>query len=236
MKRNEAKVSVSTVFLVLAILVIIVMGYFMYKLNIEKNDSINQAKTLDTKIGELESSLKNLQETKETEDEGKTELSNLEYIENFNNSITKELGKDNMIYIPLSKFDYENGTGYLSVNNKNEAYIYLDTIEGYNDASSTKKIADNVVNAWYCEEGQVPGNNFIVFLKKDGTVTYVRFRTDSGKTIFEANEKVITGVENITNIIKIEGGDENGIGGYGVLFVKADGTCLPYSSLENMTK
>ena len=37
MKRNEAKVSVSTVFLVLAILVIIVMGYFIYKLNIEKN-------------------------------------------------------------------------------------------------------------------------------------------------------------------------------------------------------
>ena len=136
-----------------------------------------------------------------------------------------------MIYIPLSKFDYENGTGYLSVNNKNEAYIYLDTIEGYNDASNTKKIADNVVNAWYCEEGQVPGNNFIVFLKKDGTVTYVRFRTDSDKTVFEASEKIITGVENITNIIKIEGGDENGIGGFKEIVFMVIGTGA-YSKLK----
>lgn len=105
--------------------------------------------------------------------------------------------------------------------------------------STPVKIADNVVNVWHCEQGQAPGNSYIIFLKEDGTVTYVRFRTDSStgdKTVFESNEKVLKGITNISNIIPIEGNDENGIGGMGVLFIKNDGTCLPYFTLDELTK
>ena len=105
--------------------------------------------------------------------------------------------------------------------------------------STPVKIADNVVNVWHCEQGQAPGNSYIIFLKEDGTVTYVRFRTNSStgdKTVFESDEKVLKGITNISNIITIEGNDENGIGGIGVLFIKNDGTCLPYSTLDDLTK
>lgn len=220
---EEKKVRLSTVIILLLLIVIIVGVVYIYKLQTkETEDSNKSSENSNTSINE------------EIPNKEISEKSTNEYIKNFNESVSKELGNDNMIYVQLSSIDYNGKNGYVSVNNKNEAEIMLE--DRY---STPKKIADNVVNVWHCEQGQAPGNSYIIFLKEDGTVTYVRFRTDSStgnKTFFESDEKVLKGITNISNIITIEGNDENGIGGIGVLFIKNDGTCLPYSTLDDLTK
>ena len=220
---EEKKVRLSTVIILLLLIVIIVGVVYIYKLQTkETEDSNKSSENSNTSINE------------EIPNKEISEKSTNEYIKNFNESVSKELGNDNMIYVQLSSIDYNGKNGYVSVNNKNEAEIMLE-----DEYSTPKKIADNVVNVWHCEQGQAPGNSYIIFLKEDGTVTYVRFRTDSStgnKTVFESDEKVLKGITNISNIITIEGNDENGIGGIGVLFIKNDGTCLPYSTLDDLTK
>ena len=243
-EKNEAKTNVSTILLVVAIIVIITMGYFVYKLYNEKTIVTDKVSKLNSRISELENVQKNMDDSSdkindENDNAEKSSNNTNVYRSNFSKSVVKELGEDNMIYVDLSGYDDNNGDGYVSINNKHEAYIYLSGIKEYSSANKLKKISDNVVNAWYCEEGQAAGNSFIIFLKEDGTVTYVRFRTNNTtnwKTVFESEEKELQGITDISDIVKIEGGDENGIGGMGVLLIKSDGTCLPYSTLDDLTK
>ena len=234
---EEKKVKLSTVIIFLLLIVIIAGGMYIYVLrtrNIEISNRLSkeQNKSAENSNNQIKEINKKL--TTDTTINKEEKINENEYIEKFNKSVSKELGNDNMIYVQLSSIDYNGRNGYISVNNKNEAEIMLE-----DEYSTPKKIADNVVNVWHCEQGQAPGNSYIIFLKEDGTVTYVRFRTDSStgnKTVFESDEKTLKGITNISNIITIEGNDENGIGGIGVLFIKSDGTCLPYSTLDDLTK
>ena len=243
MKENNAgNINIATFLLIIAIVAIIMMGCVIYKLNnkIVELQSVELASVEDMS-NELET---DTMDEAEDEDEVEDEVENegeldrkSDYISNFSKTVPIELDEDNTIYIKLSDFDYNDGTGYLSINNKHEAHIYLTTLEGYSNASNLKKIASNVVNAWYCEQGQAPGNNYILFSKEDGSLTYVRFRTaNDGKTVFESEEKTIDGITNISDIIPIGGNDANGIGGMGVLLIKDDGSCLQYTTLDDLTK
>ena len=241
-EKNETKTNISTILLALAIIVIIAMGYFVYKLYNEKTIEIDKVSKLNSKISELENIQNNTNDLSDKindENAEKSSINTNEYRSNFSKSVVKELGEDNRIYVDLSGYDDNNDDGYVSINKKHEAYIYLSSIKEYSSANNLKKISDNVVNAWYCEEGQAAGNSFIIFLKEDGTVTYVRFRTNNStnwKTVFESEEKELKGITDISDIVKIEGGDEKGIGGMGVLLIRNDGTCLPYSTLDDLTK
>lgn len=65
-EKKASKISLSTFFLILAILVIIVMAYFIYKFYNEK--------TIETeKVSDLNSQVKNLQETIDSISNQKTE-------------------------------------------------------------------------------------------------------------------------------------------------------------------
>lgn len=238
-EKNLAKFRLSKVLLVIAIIAIIVMGFFIYKLSKDKTTEVQKSTELQTQVNTLNEAVNNLQENvneTDAENDEKVETQN-SYITNFSQSVSNELGQNNAIRINLNAIDFNNSTGYVSINNKHEAYIYLSNFDGFSSANNPTKIADNVVNAWYCIQGQAPGNNYIIFLKEDGSVTYVRFRsTGDGKTTFESEEKTLNGITNISNIVPIEGSDANGIGGYGVLFIKNDGTCIPFSTLDDLAK
>ena len=65
----------------------------------------------------------------------------------------------------------------------------------------------------------------------------MRFRLGAdGNVTFDAQERVVSDITNISNVVPIEGNDANGIGGFGVLFIKLDGTCYPYSTLDDLVK
>lgn len=236
-EKKYIKMSLSNFFLVIAIIIIAILGYFTYKLYNEKNNATIEASTSKSEVNKSENVITTpINETTSsnlTNDSKETDSKNT-YYENLSSSISKELKGDTCIEIALSAY---NGT--LTINSKKEAYIYLPDYSKYSKPTGTK-IASNVINAWYCQEGQVPGNEYILFLKTDGTVSYVKFSTDfssqDSKTKFDDTEKTINGLTDISNVISISGGDESGIGGLGVLIVKGDGTCLSYSTLDDLIK
>ena len=59
-EKNNAKISLSTFFLILAIIAIIVMGIFIYKLNNDKITEIQKSTELQSKISTLETQNNNL--------------------------------------------------------------------------------------------------------------------------------------------------------------------------------
>ena len=253
-EKKSNGISVSAIFLIIAIIVIIAMGYFIYKFYSDKVDENKRANELQAKVDSLDGTVRDLEgkinsntnsgneKIQELDIIDKNEnLQNNSYISNFKQSVSEELGEDNEIFIHFSNYDYKSdvgsyGQGYITINNKNEAYIMLSTISDY---SQPKKIAENVVYAWYCTQGQsIEDGSYILFLKTDGTVSCMRFKTDTNNwnVVFESEEKQLTDITNISNIITISGNDSNGIGGLGVLFIKEDGTCLPYSRLDDLVK
>ena len=229
--QNGSKNTVLVVLLVIALIAIAAMAVYICKIKDEKSVAESVAE-LKTSVAELAEST-----TKSETENNISEESKNDYNANFSASVSKELGTDNMIYVRFDNYDDKQGNGYVSVNDKNEAHIYLSNLSEYSNANSLKKIADNVVNVWYCGQGQAPGQDYIVFSKIDGSVTCVRFRLGAdGNVTFDAQERVVSDITNISNVVPIEGNDANGIGGFGVLFIKLDGTCYPYSTLDDLVK
>lgn len=244
-EKKHIKISLSSFFLVIAIILIVILGYFTYKFYNEKNNANLEVTALTSKLNASENTINSLKNTIEESTSNETASSNStneskqvettkKYYENLSSSISKELTEYNEIEINLSAYK-----GRLHINNKKEAYIYLPDYSKYSNGTGAK-IANNVVNAWFCEEGQDSGNEYILFLKTDGTVSYVKFSTDfsasNPKAKFNDTEKTINGLTDISDIIPISGGDENGIGGLGVLIVKSDGTCMPYTTIDDLVK
>ena len=236
--KKEIKISLTTLLLIIAIIVIVIMGFFMYKLYNEKD---KESTELKSKISNLENT-KNIvkEETEETEsqttdlDEDNNINSNYQentskvtdqvtnnnsYIKNYTESVSKELGNGNKLCVDIAN------NKQLLINNNGEAYI----------SNNEQVIAKNVVNAWYFEQGQDTGSECILFLKKDGTITYMLYYLDeaSSSLKLDTSEKTLENAENIVDAVKISGNDSEGIGGLGFLLIQEDGTCMPYFSLEN---
>lgn len=245
-EKKGSKSTILAVLLVLALIAIAAMGVYIYKLKNEKcvaetKSAVSQIAntTTETTIDTIDTAENIIDTTENIIDttEEKTSDINNDYNTNFTTSVAKVLGTDNMIDVRLDNYDGNHAYGNITVNNKKEAYIYLSTLSEYSDANNLKKVADDVVNVWHCPQGQAPGQDYIVFSKTDGSVTCVRFRlTAEGKVTFDPQERVIKGITNISTVVPIEGNDFNGIGGYGVLFIKLDGTCYPYAVLDDLVK
>ena len=61
-EKNVKKISLSTFFLILAIIVIIVMGIFIYKLNNDKIVEIQKSTELQSQVNSLNATVSDLQE------------------------------------------------------------------------------------------------------------------------------------------------------------------------------
>ena len=60
-EKNTSKISLSTVFLILAIIVILVMGIFIYKLNNDKTAEIKKSTDLQAQVNNLNGTISELQ-------------------------------------------------------------------------------------------------------------------------------------------------------------------------------
>ena len=60
--KNVTKISVSTLFLIIAIMVIVIMGVFIYKLNYDKNTEIKKSTELQAQVNNLNGTVSQLQE------------------------------------------------------------------------------------------------------------------------------------------------------------------------------
>lgn len=61
-EKQSIKISLSTFFLILAIIAIIIMGFFIYKLNTDKSAEIKKSNDLQSQVSTLNGTVNNLQE------------------------------------------------------------------------------------------------------------------------------------------------------------------------------
>lgn len=86
---KKGKVSLTTFFLVLAIIVICIMAYYIYKMNSDKQVAIEEVDDLNNQITKLETTVNELEDTMNTiaEDEIEEENTN---VSNQNNTLNEE--------------------------------------------------------------------------------------------------------------------------------------------------
>lgn len=97
------------------------------------------------------------------------------------------------------------------------------------EENSNSKVADNVTNSWYCSFGtNIESGACLLFLKEDGSVSYIRYYLDDNSNVNATDEKVLEGVSNISNVLVEDS----------IKFVQEDGTAIDMSltELDNLTK
>ena len=133
-EKKVNKIGVSTIFLILSLLVIVIMGIFIYKLNNDKTDQKKKISELEAEATRLNTTVEELQEKINTvskvinDEDPRTEQDKY-------TNITSKLGDDDMFY-PLEI-------------NKNNDGAY--TLKGviYTRFTLTKSELDNAVNSGY---------------------------------------------------------------------------------------
>ena len=238
-EKNEIKIRLGTVVSIFIIFVLIVaLGIVYYLGFIADNSSNKEVASLETNNEKLQVSnndnVNNIESTKEdkndeVKDDNKSkEISSNDYITNFSSSVAKELGSANEISVDSAVNGYF-GVNSLSVNANSEAYIQLnEDSKLYKKYGENYKLSNNVANV-YCYKMGNGINEYIFLIKTDGTVEYIHLQDDDNNSLKLTKLKK---VKDITNIIQISGGDADGIGGYGVLFITSDGNCVPYFEID----
>ena len=175
-EKKTTKISLSTFFLILAIIAICVMGYFIYKLNDDKTKATEQVSDLNNRVTLLESSNNDTQETIIEKTNTNTEIEK-------NNS-------ESVVDNTTSAYSYENISGYFTFNEKipvnygtytsdTEAHKYLYLYEngmyfydsGLGTANSVEYgnyvIKDNniILHQWFAETSYKDGKG--LYLNKD---------------------------------------------------------------------
>lgn len=117
-EKNQITISLSTLFLIIAIIIILIMGYFIYQLSNNKNELNNKISNLETEINKLNTSKNitsnNLNNTATSENVSKKILTNISKIEI---SVLDETSTEGIQY-----------TEPVTINNQSEINTLLDII------------------------------------------------------------------------------------------------------------
>ena len=216
--------NVSTVFLVIAIILIVVMGVFMYMQKIEADRQIaeleNSASKLQETINDLQGKIDSISDTISTNDETNTET-NLEqegkmtaderyslYINGLKNNLKKLQGNS---HISLHSGEYINLSTvginvYGTIENNGDVYLGLER-----DSALAKKygqnykVATNIVNAGIQEYGQ-DASVLLWFINELGEFSYLGIPDIN---IENLEVKTIKDLKNIVNVTTMYNGEAN---------------------------
>lgn len=143
-EKKGSKNGLLIVLLILAIIVICAMGYFIYKLNDDKEKATEQVSDLENKISSLESSVMDLRESKKNETKTKNKAENKTKSENKIKETKSEITDISVIEELLKN---TQGYKYLRVKSiKEDDDKYLVEADYYVPTPISEKEYDEMVN------------------------------------------------------------------------------------------
>jgi len=228
-EKKASKISLSTIFLIIAIIAIIVMGLFLYKLNNDKASEIQKSAELQSQINSLNETVSDLQgkldiisETinsteneKNTNDTSETS-SKKQTLEEAN--VTNKVNKTGLIgdityEIENSAINHIDGFDVILEDSK--VYFKLtdkEKIKSYSITNSTINRVENkreeitgfngkVKKVYFYQVGQdiMPNSLAILFLMEDGKIEYISY-VDALQTKNLKSRGEISGLYNISDI------------------------------------
>lgn len=121
-KRKIIKISLSTFFLIIAIIALLIMGFFVYKLNNEKTVALKQINTLESKSADVENS-RNAIDDKTDDNTSESKSANVESSRNtIDDKTDKKLDTQNSLTSDTTNnaetYTYENMSGYFTFDEK----------------------------------------------------------------------------------------------------------------------
>lgn len=116
-KKEPIKVSMSTFFLILAIIVIAVMGYFLYTANAKTNDIISKEKELKAKITKLEN-----EKVESTQTQVNATKNNIDSEKAIPSEVNRNLSFDLLSGMYIGEAKVEPGT---TPDGDTKVYLYL---------------------------------------------------------------------------------------------------------------
>lgn len=122
-EKKTIKVSLSTFFLIIAIIAICIMGYFLYSSNTKANDMISKEKELNAKIAKLEDDIASKQtQISATSNNFNSENTNSNKVNNDNSTIENNLTFSSLSGIYVGDAKVEPGT---TPDGETEVTLYL---------------------------------------------------------------------------------------------------------------
>lgn len=217
-EKKVTKISLSTFFLILAIIAIVVMGIFIYKLNNDKTAEIQKSTELQAQVNSLNGTVSDLQgkinSISETiNSNNSTQNKTLEEA-NVTNSVNQadSIGKttyeiENSAINHLDGFDVilEDSKVYFKLTDKEKVKSYSITNSTINRIENKKEeitgFNGKVKKVYFYQVGQaaMPDSLAILFLMEDGKIEYISY-VDALQTTNLSSRGEIVGLYNITEI------------------------------------
>lgn len=199
-EKKITKISLSTFFLILAIIVIVVMGIVIYKLNNDKTTEIKKATELQTQVNNLNGTVSELQErvnkvsetiNKETVTNTTTESNELYIIKKI------DISSEHSLYNFKTKewvqqIDGAEGMYYIAIDNEKNLYIVdrFESILKKLDAKLEKlKIDDTNVDNYVTYANVSQKDNTLVISTGDDFITFIVSLEDFSTKLAEINDE-----------------------------------------------
>lgn len=237
-EKNVTKISLSTFFLILAIIIIIVMGIFIYKLNNDKTTEIKKVTELQSQV----SSFNNLQEkTDNISNISQNKMAEEKQDTKANTQVNKEISLitfDGAKSVNSNEKDYTlscqgNAGIWITVDSTQKVLTFSFTpskvVEFYslswtstlNDMTSSKINFDKkIVDIFFGEMGQDSSGDTLFILLEDGTVEYIPIVHMFNHT--QAEVVSYGKINNISDVIKFTLSSTSD--GVTTLAIKSDGS------------
>ena len=225
-EKKAIKISLSTFFLIIAIITIIVMGIFIYKLNNDKIAEIQKSTELQSQVNSLNGTLSDLQgkinnisetinssenatNTDATSSKNKT-LEEANVTNNVNKTgligeTTYEIGKSAINHLDGFDVILEDSKVYFKLTNKEKIKSYSITDSTINRVENKKEeitsFNGKVKKVYFYQVGQavMPDSLAILFLMEDGKIEYISY-VDALQTNNLKSRGEIAGLYNISDI------------------------------------
>lgn len=193
-EKKEIKISLSTFFLILAIIIIVVLTFFIYKIYIEKEYLTNEVTNLNTQIENLKSSSNNTtniiesnnanEDVNKLKEEIQTLNTKINSLENEKNNAQKSAEKEysiekHIVWSPNTK-SYDFDTKNWRPNDTAEYYVATDKNNNLCIVNSKKKlvhktdiILNKLIESAYCSSD----TNILTIILEDTTAYDINITT-----------------------------------------------------------